>query len=1534
MISYTEALKKLNYAPAKQGLRAARRGEETDAGTGAKSAPAASYSDALRGRLYDAPAKTADAGMGSTRSHNGGGGSLGGPLINEFRSMNVPNVETDIGMTGDEKKAEKNRLLENMNSLIGSINTLKTAQSRGANVSDRLGELTAQLDAAQKEYDRIVRSGLHSRADELQWQIDDARKTVNGINGLMPRTDAEWRSAASDIKSGKNGLSALGGELMRAQNGLREAKDDRKLLDYVNKYDEKTLKTRKDTFGGQFGANYTLGRLTQDGNLAWDRYLSEPNERNRVRARVISELTEQMQANNVTALDGENTKLPWLSKDLANYLPQFIDQLEYEAAGAAAGGLAGSAIPGVGTAAGMKAGAIAGSGLYSFRSVRGAAFRGLTELGVPEEQARKAASDEAVISSMIEMADTGLDLVTLGTGKVLSAFGKQGVKQIAGKAISEWAGNTAFRKLLVGLGKYGINILGETAEEALQEAVSIANEKRAGTGRLDLVRSSADVLNNAALGRDPEAKARITEAGKGGARLAAMLGGGTMLTTGLGENVMNGGRNITAENGQIEGENGQNMRRGIGEGLSLPAPGMTEEEKTRLNAERKNTPEPPRYLPAPGITEEEAARLRGKQTPAQGPEQTRPTPKGDSETGTIRKRFAADFDNWMNTTTQEQRAKDGGRFLIGHTSNQLKQANVDDYDIYFGKSKIARILLNLEMTPQIIKEVADVIEAPVIVMDSKTVPGSITMFGNSKTANGKPVMVSMLLHPTTKTGEILDYGVVTSAYGRRTNNAQNLIDTSNIRYIDPDSKRTGEWMKALGLHLPSASSTAGSEEIDRSSTSHAPDGAQEDISRPTIASSDTIPQQNQTVNTSEGAAGGQNTEAGADAAGEAPASAREGGQNTAILYSFHNIPVPTYEQLIEKPDIPVVDIRKTRHGSFKQEREEFLNSERAHRLYSAPVTNRDTGEIIFITPATVRHSFSNIGWEQIELAEHLPEIIESAVLIHAEQSRKAPEDRTTGVYILLGAAMTDNGVQPVKLTVKEYSIKGQRLPKDIESYYGTGSDPTTYADIYDGKVLILESIKKEEPSGSATTDTAKNAAVSYPLGSLDESPSGSAGSAAAIVPTAQFHPSGPSKISVNDLLSLVKGTAAKYIPTSFRYDPPLYLPAPGMTKEEKMRMRAQTAHSSALKAGADTDAAESAARLAGMLNKDIRFYNDPARNGSLTNGYTENGTIYINAASKYRPVVWIVAHELTHSVENSGAYNGLLRIAKAHYGDGWTDVLQSRIRSAEQAAQNLGNEKLRLTAEAAERELAADFFADKLLTDEDAIRRAVNYDPTTAQRIAAYLKNLLNRLQGREPTLEWALDRYNTALREAARREANYENASGRQYSIITLPDGKQFVRADRQVIFGNDSTKWREQAENYINGKIRNGEDIRIIAEDGDVLMLTKDTSGKITSPYKNGRSLDNEIYFRKLTAGTHIDELSKISMRGNKSKPDTGSRHGDFASDGWNYRTAYFQDYDGMYYKLKISVAQNANGNVIYNIGDMKEETPPQRKERKPGS
>ncbi|MBO4331208.1 MAG: hypothetical protein J5827_03950, partial [Oscillospiraceae bacterium] len=173
--------------------------------------------------------------------------------------------------------------------------------------------------------------------------------------------------------------------------------------------------------------------------------------------------------------------------------------------------------------------------------------------------------------------------------------------------------------------------------------------------------------------------------------------------------------------------------------------------------------------------------------------------------------FGSDFHEWIKNKTPEQRAIDGGRFFVGTTSEKLRAAGVDDYDIYWGKSKIAKIMQNAEMTDNVILQVPNVIENPIIVMDSLTVDGSIVMFGDVKTQSGKPVMVSMLLHPETKTGEVLDYGVVTSAYGRRVNNTKGLIERSNIRWVDPDKKRTSAWSKALGLQLPSASTTADSD---------------------------------------------------------------------------------------------------------------------------------------------------------------------------------------------------------------------------------------------------------------------------------------------------------------------------------------------------------------------------------------------------------------------------------------------------------------------------------------------------------------------------------------------------------------------------------------------------------------------------------------------------------------------------------------------------------------------------------------------------
>ena len=183
------------------------------------------------------------------------------------------------------------------------------------------------------------------------------------------------------------------------------------------------------------------------------------------------------------------------------------------------------------------------------------------------------------------------------------------------------------------------------------------------------------------------------------------------------------------------------------------------------------------------------------------------------------------------------------------------------------------------------------------------------------------------------------------------------------------------------------------------------------------------------------------------------------------------------------------------------------------------------------------------------------------------------------------------------------------------------------------------------------------------------------------------------------------------------------------------------------------------------------------------------------------------------------------------------------------------------------------------------------------------------------------------------------EKSSGRA-SIVVLPDGKKYVQADRQVIFGNDPNSWADQIEGYINRKIRNGEDVILTTDSGDVLKITKDTAGKasfrnyVTDENGHRRLMTDSEYEAKLNAEAHIDELIQVSEKKNNTPvPDelgTNGKllHGGFAKNGWFYRKAWFQDFDGKYYLVTISTADGDNGVVVYNVGDMKRRGSPANK------
>ncbi|MDO4353664.1 MAG: hypothetical protein Q4C93_01715 [Clostridia bacterium] len=178
----------------------------------------------------------------------------------------------------------------------------------------------------------------------------------------------------------------------------------------------------------------------------------------------------------------------------------------------------------------------------------------------------------------------------------------------------------------------------------------------------------------------------------------------------------------------------------------------------------------------------------------------------------------------------------------------------------------------------------------------------------------------------------------------------------------------------------------------------------------------------------------------------------------------------------------------------------------------------------------------------------------------------------------------------------------------------------------------------------------------------------------------------------------------------------------------------------------------------------------------------------------------------------------------------------------------------------------------------------------------------------------------------AAEVEQHAQSPPESSYSIETLPDGKKYVRADRQVIFGNDPDSWCEQLEDYINGKIRRGKNVYLTAADGDILALTATSAGKLSDNHtSNGQTMSVKEYERKVSAAAHIDELAQISKKKGVVKADYDGRHGEMASGGWNYRTAYFLDFDNEYYRCRISVSIGKDGNAVYNIGEMEERSFP---------
>lgn len=248
-------------------------------------------------------------------------------------------------------------------------------------------------------------------------------------------------------------------------------------------------------------------------------------------------------------------------------------------------------------------------------------------------------------------------------------------------------------------------------------------------------------------------------------------------------------------------------------------------------------------------------------------------------------------------------------------------------------------------------------------------------------------------------------------------------------------------------------------------------------------------------------------------------------------------------------------------------------------------------------------------------------------------------------------------------------------------------------------------------------------------------------------------------------------------------------------------------------------------------------------------------------------------------------------------------------------------------------EVTADLVGDYLFTDEDFIRNLSAKHQNLFQKVYAEIKYLLKvatagSTEARK--LEKVKKMFDKAYRESTEAQKNTTEDGGVKYSIINLDSGKSYVQASRQIIHGSSIAEWRSQITEFFNRALKDGP-IEIETIEGDMLTISRNTAEKARSKAttENGisRELTDKEFLVKLHAEAHVDELAEISLKHRRPPVPDGKNHS-FAKDGFTYRTAYFQDFDGSYYKITLSIGHNGNVATVYNVGKIKADDIPDGK------
>ena len=341
----------------------------------------------------------------------------------------------------------------------------------------------------------------------------------------------------------------------------------------------------------------------------------------------------------------------------------------------------------------------------------------------------------------------------------------------------------------------------------------------------------------------------------------------------------------------------------------------------------------------------------------------------------------------------------------------------------------------------------------------------------------------------------------------------------------------------------------------------------------------------------------------------------------------------------------------------------------------------------------------------------------------------------------------------------------------------------------------------------------------------------------------------------------------------------------------------------------------------------VRVRMDDQVLGGKANGVIEGSEIRI-AKDANDPVMRVVGHEWTHRVQ---------KLAPEQYTAFRNAIMEDP--DVAEAANILYEQYNRMGVETSMDEAldeAAANYAGEMIANTDVLNEFIrrhSEDRTLLEKLRDAIREIVGKLTGKaKQQAQTAEKLLQQAFEAAAKNSKNAATEGGKaRFEIKTLDDGRPYVKADRQVLEGDDPKKWGVQLQNYINSEIRKGNDIVLPTADGGLVRLTERSAYKLSdnksTDLKTHRKtqLSDEAYRLKETAASHIDEIILTGEFSHNMEDIGGVHENDIGEDGFNSYVSYFEDSDGQYYRVSFVSALNGNEETAYSIGNIQKRKKP---------